>query len=507
MCTHRTEHDPWASSTSCSPTRRSRPSPPRPTPCPAAPSRCRSPDRHTVLGTPLAGPLPAGAQRGRLRPRLLLGRREDVLADAGRDLDRRRLRRRLHAEPDLPGGLLGRTGHAEVVRVVFDPARVSYARPAPRLLGAPRPDAGHAPGQRPGHAVPVGHPRLRRGAAGGRRGVTRRLPGGPREGRLRRRSRPRSSTRRRSTTPRTTTSSTSTRTRTATAPTTGRASRCPIGLGRHRRRVDSHRGARGVLRWSSARPEAFFRVRSVLGRLGPVDVRTTQSQVAFRRARGSPTSGCPAGTSPSRRQRSVLSFALGRRRPSPRLKEVAASITEALGCITLEINDPDRRRRRGRRAGFGGGGTLRLRGRCQQSYRRAQDFVVMPVRERELPSHLGSATSPRPHPTNSSRCLSIFSPPCVPRSTRPSPWSSARLAHVHEEVHRRHRARTPLSSRPLSPGRRRGAARRGVARRSAPCTPRSRGRLAHPVVERRLTRIDPSESRNAPLRSALRAPP
>ena len=50
----------------------------------------------------------------------------------------------------------GQTGHAEVVLVVYDPARVTLRGAAAGLLGAPRPHAGHAPGQRPGHAVPLG---------------------------------------------------------------------------------------------------------------------------------------------------------------------------------------------------------------------------------------------------------------------------------------------------------------------------------------------------------------
>ena len=65
------------------------------------------PARHDVLGTPLKPPFPDGLRDGGLRPRLLLGRRAHLLAGGRRLHDGRRLRRRLHAEPDLRGGLLG----------------------------------------------------------------------------------------------------------------------------------------------------------------------------------------------------------------------------------------------------------------------------------------------------------------------------------------------------------------------------------------------------------------
>ena len=50
----------------------------------------------------------------------------------------------------------GRTGHTEVVLAVFDPAKTSYEDVASHLLGGTRPDAGHAPGERRRHPVPLG---------------------------------------------------------------------------------------------------------------------------------------------------------------------------------------------------------------------------------------------------------------------------------------------------------------------------------------------------------------
>ena len=50
----------------------------------------------------------------------------------------------------------GRTGHTEVVLCRVRPERRRLRGAAARLLGEPRPDAGHAPGQRRRHAVPLG---------------------------------------------------------------------------------------------------------------------------------------------------------------------------------------------------------------------------------------------------------------------------------------------------------------------------------------------------------------
>ena len=163
---------------------------------------------------------------------LLLGRRARLLAGAGRVHDRRRLRGRLHAEPHLRGGLQRahrpQRGRARRVQAGRDLLRGAAAA----VLGGPRPDPGHAPGQRRRHAVPLRH--LRRSATRSARRPRRRASATPErlgDRRLRRdhdRDRGRA---RRSTTPRTTTSSTSRRTRTATAAWAAPGVSCPIGVG------------------------------------------------------------------------------------------------------------------------------------------------------------------------------------------------------------------------------------------------------------------------------------
>lgn len=66
----------------------------------------------------------------------------------------------------------------------------------------------------------------------------------------------------------------------------------------------------------------FERVRSVLEAIGPVDIRTSKSQVAFRRLRGFAYLWLPGLYLERPGADVVLSFALGRRDPSPRFKEV-----------------------------------------------------------------------------------------------------------------------------------------------------------------------------------------
>jgi hypothetical protein len=98
-------------------------------------------------------------------------------------------------------------------------------------------------------------------------------------------------------------------------------------------------------------PEEFFaghsvalavysRVRSILERSGPVEVQTTKSQVAFRRARGFAYLWLPSQYLAKPAADVVLSFALGRHDPSPRLKEVAHP-SPRHWMHHLEINDAE----------------------------------------------------------------------------------------------------------------------------------------------------------------------
>jgi hypothetical protein len=66
----------------------------------------------------------------------------------------------------------------------------------------------------------------------------------------------------------------------------------------------------------------FEKVRFVLNRLGPVEVRTSKSQVAFRRKRGFAFLWIPGRYLSKPTAEVVLSIALGRNDRSPRFKEV-----------------------------------------------------------------------------------------------------------------------------------------------------------------------------------------
>ena len=196
----------------------------------------RVPERHFVLGNPLKPPVPRGPRQTPCSAWAASGAPSGSSGSARRLHDRGRLRGRLHAEPDLRGGLQRphrpHRGRARRLRPREDQLRGDAAH----LLGGPRPDPGHAPGQRRRHPVPLGDLLRRRRPARGRRGLARSCSSRAPERRRLRRDHHRDRGRRaRSTTPRTTTSSTWPRTPTGTAASAGPASAARSAWGRPRR--------------------------------------------------------------------------------------------------------------------------------------------------------------------------------------------------------------------------------------------------------------------------------
>ena len=161
---------------------------------PAATTPLPVPERHDVLGTPLKPPFPEGLETRRVRawaasgaPSACSGRRPaSTPPRSATPAARRRTRPTRRCAP-------ARTGHTEVVLVVFDPQQDLLRGAAEAVLGEPRPDPGHAPGQRRRHPVPLGDllrttPAAARGRRGVARGATRRSSTRPATARSRPRS-------------------------------------------------------------------------------------------------------------------------------------------------------------------------------------------------------------------------------------------------------------------------------------------------------------------------------
>lgn len=93
----------------------------------------------------------------------------------------------------------------------------------------------------------------------------------------------------------------------------------------------------------AGQPEAlavFTRVRAYLAELGPVQVRVSVSQVAFRRRRGFAYVWIPGRYLKKPAAPVVLSIALARPDPSPRFKQVVHPANR-IWLHHLEVHDPD----------------------------------------------------------------------------------------------------------------------------------------------------------------------
>jgi peptide-methionine (S)-S-oxide reductase len=90
----------------------------------------RVPDRHEVLGTPLLPPYPAGSEVAEFALGCFWGAEKDYWQVPGVISTAVGYEGGITPNPTYEETCSGRTGHAESVRVVFDPARVSY----PELL-------------------------------------------------------------------------------------------------------------------------------------------------------------------------------------------------------------------------------------------------------------------------------------------------------------------------------------------------------------------------------------
>src|SRR5262249_29324481 len=101
-----------------------------PTPAEALPGRderMRVPARHTVLGTPLAPPFPEGTERALFAMGCFWGAERKFWELDGVYTTAVGYAGGVTGNPPYRGVCSGRTGHAEVVLVVYDPKRVSYA--------------------------------------------------------------------------------------------------------------------------------------------------------------------------------------------------------------------------------------------------------------------------------------------------------------------------------------------------------------------------------------------
>ena len=115
---------------------------------PGRPDPIVKPGVHTILGTPLAGPWPDGTQTAIFGLGCFWGDEKAFWQLPGVVTTAVGYAGGTTPNPTYQEVCSGRTGHAEAVLVAFDPVEDQLRAAAQDVLGGPRPDPGHAPGQR-----------------------------------------------------------------------------------------------------------------------------------------------------------------------------------------------------------------------------------------------------------------------------------------------------------------------------------------------------------------------